>query len=429
MESRSKKSVVIVGAGIIGLCTAHYALKKGHTVTIVERGNPEHDMASLGNAGMVVPSHFVPLAAPGMVSYGLRTMWNPESPFYVRPRLDRDLIAWGLKFMRSATAEHVARSAPILRDLNMLSRACYVELARDFGNSFGLVQRGLLMLTRTSHAFEDEKRAALQAHALGIPADIVTPDEAARIDPGLAMNINGAVFFPNDCHLSPADLVHKLTREVQAQGATIQWNTEVTSWEANKAGAMDRVKTTSGFIEADEFVVAGGVWTPQIARQLSARLPMQAGKGYSLTVPNLPKQPRVCSILVEDRVAVTPMGNTVRFGGTMEITGLDEQINHRRVLGITKSVTRYFPEYTPNIFDGISPWCGLRPCTPDGLPYIGRLIGHKNVSVAAGHAMMGLSLAPVTGLLMSQVLSDEVPAVDLTLVAPDRFNNRTITHH
>ena len=166
------KSILIIGGGVIGLCAAYYAMQAGHRVTLLERNGPERDACSHGNAGMIVPSHFVPLAAPGMVGMGLRMMLDAQSPFAIRPRLDRDLMRWGVAFCRSANAGHVTRSAPLLRDLNLASRACYEELADTFGNAFGLVKKGLLMLCKTERTLHEEGLQAEHAKRLGLPAEV-----------------------------------------------------------------------------------------------------------------------------------------------------------------------------------------------------------------------------------------------------------------
>ena len=414
------KRILIIGGGVIGLCTAYYAMQKGHQVTIVERGSPAHDACSLGNAGMIVPSHFVPLAAPGMVGYGLRMMLHPESPFYIRPRLDFDLIRWGLLFARSATPAHVARSAPLLRDLNLTSRRCYEELAAQFGDVFGLTKRGLLMLCKSEHSLHEEAQMAHKACALGLPADVLSPSETARLDPGVQMDIAGAVHFPQDSHLSPQVFLARLTEALKAGGVEFCWETEVTDWRADQ-GKIVSVETSQGELSADEYVLAGGSWSPQTVRGLGLRLPMQAGKGYSLTLPHPRQMPQLCSIFTEARVAVTPMGSALRFGGTMEITGLDSSISRSRVDGLLKAIPRYFPDFTPGDFRDLPVWSGLRPCSPDGLPYVGRFRRYANLSAATGHAMMGMSLGPVTGKLMAEVLSGEPPEIALDALSPDRF--------
>lgn len=418
----SPKTILIIGGGVIGLCTAYYAMQQGHRVVIVERGAPDHDSCSLGNAGMIVPSHFTPLATPGMISYGLRAMWNPESPFYIRPQLNRELIEWGLKFRRAATPQRVARAEPLLRDLNLASRQCYIELANEWRNEFGLAQKGLLMLCKTEHALHDEAATAARANQLGIPAEVLTLKQTMQLEPKVTMDIAGAVYFPKDCHLSPRHFIAGLTRQVEANGAQFYWDTEVTGWRTN-GGCIEAVHTANRELQADEYVIAGGAWSPQIARGLGVKLPMQAGKGYSLTLPKPRQMPERCAIFVEARLAVTPMpmDGALRFGGTMEIAGLDESINPARVRGIVNAVPKYLPEFSTQDFAGVKPWRGLRPVSPDGLPYVGRIRNHPNLSVATGHAMMGLSLGPITGKLMAELLSDGTPSLDITLLDPHRF--------
>ncbi len=418
------RSIIIVGGGVIGLCTAYYAMQAGQSVTILERGGADRDACSHGSAGMIVPSHFVPLAAPGMVGLGLRMMLNAQSPFYIRPRLDRDLMRWGMAFCRSANASHVTRSAPLLRDLNLASRACYEELADTFGNAFGLVKKGLLMLCRTERGLHEEGMQAEHARRLGLPAEVLTPQEAAKLDPGLQMDIAGAVYFAQDCHLSPQRFTAGLTQALEAGGANLRWNTEVTGWRV-RAGCIQAVQTSQGEYEANEYVLAGGAWSPSVVRGLDLTLPMQAGKGYSVTLPHPSHQPNLCSILTEARVAVTPMGDTLRFGGTMEIGGMDTAVNPSRVQGILDSIPRYFPQFGPADFRDLPVWSGLRPCSPDGLPYVGRFARYANLSAATGHAMMGVSLGPITGKLMAQLLSGRAPVLDIALLSPDRYARST----
>ena len=415
------KSICIIGGGVIGLFTAYYAMREGHRVTILERGKPDHDACSLGNAGMIVPSHFVPLAAPGMVSLGLRMMLNPKSPFTIRPRLDRDLAHWSVAFARASTAAHVARSAPLLLELNLASRACYAELAAQWENVFELTQNGLLMLCKSARMLDAEAHLAEQARELGLAAHVLNREQTARRDPDIRMDVAGSVYFPQDCHLSPGKLLARLTQELQQNGACFAWSTEVTGWRSSD-GRIDAAQTNQGDVTADEYVISGGSWSPSVVRGLNIRLPLQAGKGYSITLPHPKQQPNLCSILTEARVAVTPMGDTLRFGGTMEVSGLlDTRINANRVQGILQAIPNYFPDFTPADFHDMPVWSGLRPCSPDGLPYIGRFPSYQNLSAATGHAMMGISLAPITGKLMAAILSNAPTPIDVGALSPDRY--------
>jgi D-amino-acid dehydrogenase len=414
------KHILIIGGGVIGLSTAYYAALRGHRVTVLDRSLEQHEGCSYGNAGMITPSHFVPLAAPGMVALGLKWMWNPESPFYIQPRLNWDLLSWSWKFYRAANPAHVVRSAPLVRDLHLASRACFEELALIPENDFGLVKKGLLMLCKTGHAFEEERKTAEEALKLGLPAEVLDARQTAALDPHIRMDVAGSVYFPKDCHLTPARFMAGLKRQLVNAKIEFFWNTEVNGWKFS-GNRIQAARTNQRDFTADEYVICGGSWSPAVARDLRLKLPMQAGKGYSLTLTKPRQLPQICAILVEARVAATPMGNALRFGGTMEIAGLNEDINPIRVRGIIKSALKYYPDFKPEDFDGIQPWRGLRPCSPDGLPYVGRTARYTNLSIATGHAMMGLSLGPITGKLMAAMLSGEKPSINLSLLHPDRY--------
>jgi D-amino-acid dehydrogenase len=413
------RRLVIVGAGVVGLCAAYYARRAGFEVAVVERGGPEMLGASFGNAGMIVPSHVIPLAAPGMVGMALRWMWDDESPFYLRPRLDLDLMRWGVQFMRAANWRRVEAAAPLLRDLHLASRERYLELERELGG-FGLATRGLLMLCATDEGLAEEGKAAEFARGLDVPADVISASAARELEPGIEMTIAGAVHYPLDAHLDPGALLAALRRCLKDQGVAIHWNSEVTGFE-ERGRELVAVKTGHADLPADEVVLAAGVWTGKLARGLGLRLPLQAGKGYSLTVPRPRQIPRMCMLLHEARMAVTPMGDALRFGGTMEIAGIDEGVSASRVRGIVKSVPRYFPAFEADDFEGIKPWAGIRPCSPDGLPFLGRSRRYDNLTVATGHAMMGVSLGPITGELVTDLLLGRRTAIDLGPLAPGRF--------
>jgi len=414
------KNVVIIGAGAIGLSCALHCARKGHRVTVIERNGAQRDGCSFGNAGMIVPSHFVPLAAPGMVALGLKWMWNPESPFYIKPRFDGELFDWAFKFWRAANAEHVRRSAPLLRDLSFASRALFEEFAAQSDNEFELVTRGLLMLCKTQHALDDEAKFAAQANQLGVPAEVLDAKQTAALDPGVTMDVAGAIYFPKDAHFTPGKYVAALQKNCELAGVKIIWNTEVQKIIAS-CQKISAVKIASEELSADEIILCGGSWSPVIARELGLKIPIQAGKGYSLTLAQPRELPQLCSIFTEARMAVTPMGSALRFGGTMEISGLNEAINPVRVHGIIKSVSKYFPRFSTADFANIQPWRGLRPCSPDGLPYLGRTQKFSNLILATGHAMMGMSLSPITGKIVSEIVSGEPPVFDLRLLSPDRY--------
>ena len=414
------KHVLVCGAGAVGLCCALFLRERGYQVTVIERDSAGADGCSFGNAGMIVPRHFTPLAAPGAIGLGLRWLLDPGSPFYIRPRFDPALAAWIVHFARAANREHVNRAGPILRDMLLASRELYEQLADRCDNSFGLVKRGLLMLCRTRAGLEQETRAARRARELDLPVEIISSARASEIDPDIGMEIAGAVFYPLDSHLDPRLLMRKLTELALGAGVTIHWSTRLDAWRT--AGDRIAAATTSqGDFAADEFVLAAGVWSAEVVRSLGCRLLLEGGKGYTFTLPNPPQLPRLCSILSEAHVAVTPMGGSLRIGGTMEFAGLDRAVSVRRTQAIAAAAAQYFPALRAQDIAQVRPWAGLRPCSPDGLPYIGRFARYSNLCVAAGHAMLGISLAPLTGQLVAQVLAGERPRIALEPLSPQRY--------
>ncbi|HEY5550325.1 MAG TPA: FAD-dependent oxidoreductase, partial [Opitutaceae bacterium] len=235
------------------------------------------------------------------------------------------------------------------------------------------------------------------------------------------MAVAGSVHFPIDAHVTPRLFMPALIARVRAMGVEFRWNTEITGWTANEGRLLRAVCTSGGEIAGDEFVAAAGAWSPRLVEGLGVSLPMEAGKGYSLTIPESPVPVSVPMILAEARVAVTPMGRALRFGGTMELTGINSTIRPERVDQIKESARLFYPEFPVEAFDGVEPWSGLRPVSPDGLPYIGRFAARPNLIAAAGHAMLGLTLAPITGALVADVVAGRMPSIPLERVAPDRF--------
>ncbi len=397
-------SVVIVGGGVIGLCSGYFLAKAGHRVVIVDRDPSLRESCSNRNAGMVVPSHFVPLAAPGVISQGLKWMLDRRSPFYLRPRLDPALWRWCWQFVLHANRKHVANSEGLLRDLSRASRSLFETLAAELG--FELVERGLLMLCQSEAGLHEESQVAAAALRLGLQAEVCGPERLRELDPDAGMNALGGVWFPQDAHLDSEKFLEALRGGIRTHGGEFREG-EVIDFATVDGAVRHAVLADGDEIAADHFVVAGGTWSPKIARRLGLRLPMQGGKGYSFTLPKPRQLPRLCSLLKEGRVAVTPMGETLRVAGTMEICGDDLSVDRVRLGGIIDAFCRFFPAFSPDDFAGLEPWSGLRPCSPDGLPYIGRVPGFANTTIASGHSMLGLSLGPVTGRLVAGLAAGE----------------------
>ena len=417
MSSGDRNDVLVIGGGAIGVASAYYLARRGAAVTLVEKGEVCSG-CSYGNAGLLVPSHSIPLAAPGVVAQGLKWMGRPDSPFYIRPRADAQLIRWLWRFYRSANHRHVRRSVPLLRDLSFASLELYDELDRIEGFDFDLVRNGYLQVGKEGYSKEDAEVRIL--NEAGVAANVLTREEAQELVPETGLEIGGAIHFPQDWNLSPHRFVTGLAAQAAALGADIRTGTEVLGFERN-GSRVSLVKTTRGDFRPGEIVLAAGSWSPVVARDLSLSLPIQAGKGYSITYKRPPQAPSVPISLAEARVGVSTMGEYLRFAGTLELSGLTLYLDPVRVAAILKAVPDYMPGLDPGKLEMVEIWRGMRPCTPDGLPLLGRPESLANLTVAAGHAMIGVSLAPVTGKLVSEIVCGEEPGIDLALTRPERF--------
>ncbi len=414
-----KGKVIIIGGGIIGLASAYYLLKGGWKVTLVDKGDLT-DNCSQGNAGMIVPSHFIPLAAPGMISKGIKWMFNSRSPFYVKPSLDFSLFSWGLKFVRSATQAHVERAAPYLRDYHLLSKHLYEDLAKEEGFDFGLEQKGILMLYKTEKAGEEEIHVGKDAQKLGLDVEMLTREQVQNIEPNIRLDVAGAVHYRCDAHLYPSALVSQLLKYLKTNGAEVITNCEITGYQI-QGSEIKSVYTKDKNLEGDLIVMTGGSWLPQLARLAGLSIPVMPGKGYSFMEPNDIHPISHPALLIEARVAVTPINGMVRFGGTMELAAVNDQINMNRVEGIVNAIPEYYPELQIDMPAKDRIWFGFRPCSPDGLPYLGYSKKLKNLIVAGGHGMMGVSLGPATGKVVAELANNERPSVEIPLYDPERY--------
>jgi D-amino-acid dehydrogenase len=416
------KKAVIIGGGIIGLSSAYYLQKSGWEVTVLDKGD-FLDNCSYGNAGYVCPSHFVPLATPGIVKQGLKWMMNARSPFYVQPRWNKDLINWGLKFMASANAEKVAKAEIPLRDIALLSHQEYTNWEKSEGLSFNFVHKGLLEIFQTEEKAHHAEHLVARAVELGLEAQLLNKKELQNLEPQTRIEAMGAIFFKCDSHLFPNKLMKVLISHLKSTGVQFIDQVQVDRFEVNKQ-RLSRAIAGNRTFEADEFILAAGAWTDSLARSLDVRIPMVAGRGYSITLENSSHKLNHPAVLAEGRVALTPMDDrTIRFGGTMEITSIGRKPRYERVQGILDSVKRFFPDFAESLPSPEKIWYGYRPCSADGLPYIGRVGRYNNLVIATGHAMLGLSLGAGTGKLVGEIVNGSTPSMDISPFAVERFSS------
>ncbi len=414
-----KTDVLIIGGGAVGVCAAYYLREAGYGVTLVERGKIGSG-ASHGNMGLIVPSHSVPLAAPGVPVRGLKWMFNPDSPFYIKPRLDPSLIRWLWEFWKASSEGRMRRAIPLIRDMSLQSLSLFDELDGLDGVDFDYHQRGVLAVYRTKEGLAEGEEERQLLSSYGLEIDELTSDGVAEALPGLELNALGGLHFRQDAHLTPGKFVRSLADHAVRRGVIVRTGSEVTGFTKDK-GRIAAVHTTQGDIAAGEVVLTAGSWSPALGIVAGISLPIQPAKGYSVTMRRPAEWPELPIMLAESRVAVTPMGDTLRIGGTLELAGMDLSINRRRVAAILHALPRYLPSFDIDALEIVETWCGLRPCTPDGLPFLGRAPGVPNLIVAAGHAMIGVSLGPVTGKLVSQIVAEDPPGIDIDLLAVDRF--------
>lgn len=410
--------VIIIGGGVIGLSSAYYLSKAGYEVTILDKGKSTNN-CSFGNAGYISPSHFIPLASPGIVAQGMKWMMSDTSPFYIKPRLSASLIKWGLKFWSKANQKTVDQNAPHLSNLLQLSRQLMIDMDNDLNGGFALEQKGCFMLYKTKETAHHEAEMAKEAKAFGIDAPIMSKGDIQALEPDVTLDILGGVYFPIDCHLHPARMMETLQSYLSHRGVQIEYETEVKDFDITN-GSVTSVITNKATYQTDQLIVAAGSWLPIITQKLGISLLLQAGKGYSTTYTDMKSNLRHPAILVDDRVAVTPLGSELRIGGTMELTGINDSIDMKRVKPIVEATNAYFTNLNLPVPDIKKVWTGLRPCTPDGLPYLGKDKQYSNVIVAGGHAMLGISMAAATGLLVQQLVSNTKTEIDLSAFRLDR---------
>jgi D-amino-acid dehydrogenase len=415
--AENEPEVLVIGGGVIGVCAAYYAAKSGSRVTWVER-SAICSGCSRGNAGWLVPSHCIPLASPGALSKGLKWMWSGSSSFSIRPRLDWGLLQWLIAFAGACNEQRVRESIPVLRDLTFRSLALYHELCGVDGVKCGLRSSGSLMLFATNRGFEEGRRDAELLGESGIASEIWSVEEILHKESSIRPEIAGGVLYPEDAQILPSEFVESLATVVQQMGAAVLPSTQVTGFQLEH-GIISRVQTTRGEFRPGAVILAAGADSAPIARKLGMRLPIEAGKGYSFSIPSTIFNPSRCLLLSEAKVAVTPFGDRVRFGGTFELSGLDLTINTARLTAIRDSASLYVSAMLPANLD--EQWSGLRPCTPDGLPVISLIPSVRNLVVASGHAMLGVSLGPVSGKLAAQLARDERPDIEISALRFSRF--------
>ena len=409
--------VLIAGGGVIGLACAWYLLRAGRSVTLLERGQPG-DGASHGNCGTITPSHAPPLPEPGVVGRALKWMLKPDAPLYIRPRLDPALWLWLLKFMAHSNARDHARGARIRAALLNASYEALGPLLQEARIECAFRQTGLLYVFRDPAYFASFAELPATLQPLGIAAEAWDGARTEREEPALRPGVAAGIWFPGDASLRPDRFVAGLARAVAAAGGEIVTQVPVEGFEVG-GERISAARAGGRRWPARDFVLATGAWSPALARKLDLRLPVQPGKGYSLTFPRPALAPRHALVLKEPSVCVTAWEDGLRLGSTMEFSGYDERLNAVRLAALRRGAAEFLHE--PGTGEPTESWYGWRPMTWDDLPVIGPAPRIRNLVVATGHGMLGMSMAPITGLLVRDLLLGQRPAIDLEPLSPARF--------
>jgi D-amino-acid dehydrogenase len=414
----SKHDVVIIGGGPVGLSCAYYLLKSGRKVTLLDAKEIGKGSGS-GNAGHIVPSHIVPLAAPGVVTSALKWMLDPaHSPFGMKVSLSPNYISWLLKFVFACSESNVQKSIKPLNDLGQLSAKNFAQIVAEEKFDCSYQEKGLLFLYKTEKALNDGQHEGEFMQKHGIPVSVYDKTKIHEAEPAALDDVIGGVHFTGDAHLNPAVFLKLLSDRVRAMGAEMFENTAVTGFES-AGGKVRVVRTSAGEFEAEQVILAAGALTPSVARDLKLNIPIQPARGYSMTMSATKTMPSHALILGERRIAVSPIGGLLRFTGRLEVGNYSMEPNPVWLQRIENSAREYLR--LDEKLDVKETWAGLRPTTPDGMPIIGKSPKHNNLFLATGHAMLGLSLGPGTGQVVAEMLNGQEPAVSLSPMQLERF--------
>ena len=410
--------VIIVGGGVIGASCAYYLAKAGWSVTILERGGFGKG-CSHGNCGLITPSHVLPLAGPGAVRQALTALLKRDSAFTIKPRLDVALWTWLLGFARRCNERDMLSAGQAIKALLQSSRTLYDHLMATEPFDCEWDTRGLLFVLKTAAGMDHFAHTdRLLRDRFNLPATRYDGDAVRELEPALKPGLAGGWHYASDAQLRPDKLMASWRRVLEAHGVVIREHAAARAFVRERHQAM-RVVTEDEELAADAFVVAAGALTPWLNRELGCTIPIQPGKGYSIVMRRPAVCPAIPLLFEEHRVAVTPHRSAYRLGSTMEFAGYDATLDRRRLALLTEGARHYLQEPCAEPVE--EEWCGWRPMTPDSVPIIDRSPVMDNVLIAAGHNMLGVSMAPATGKLVAELLGESTPHVDASRYSLRRF--------
>ncbi len=416
----SRGRAVVIGAGAIGIASAYFLRRSGWDVTVVERGEVGQG-CSYGNSCLIVPSHSEPIPGPGVIGQALRWMLKSDSPFYIRPRMDFELMKWSLRFRRHCNAADAEAGTRALLALSRASLDLFEELTASGEAEFFYQRRGFIEVYLSEQGLEIGRRSAGELRSEGFEATLLSPGEAVEREPALDSGVvRGALEVDGEAHGLSYGYVRSLAATFARRGGRIRAGSSVSEVVIDR-GRVEGVALDGGrdALPADLVVLAAGSWSKDFARPLGITLPLQPAKGYSCTIDAFEGSPKRPLLIKERKVIVTPLDNRLRFGGTLELTGFDESIDKIRYGAVVRAGSEVLAKKPP--MKNEEAWCGFRPVTPDGLPVIDRVSSVDGLLVATGHAMLGFTQSPMTGKLVSQLANGEPAEIPMEPFRLDRF--------
>ena len=409
--------VAIIGGGIIGLACAYYLLKAGRQVRVIEQDKIGSG-ASHGNCGLIYISNPSPLCAPGTIKHEIKRFFKRTSPLYVKPGLDPGRLWWLFAFARKCNAAHFEHAMRARLKMLHHSQSLYDALFDQEHLDGDLEKKGILLVYKSKTAWQDYAKITPHLEPHGLDAKPVVADDLFELEPALSTDLYGAWYHPVDSHMRPDRFVSELKNVLLRDDAFVEEDCRLDGFDLDQ-GRITGLITTAGKFSADSYVLAAGAWAPQIARQLGLKIPVQPGKGYSLTMDRPTNCPDIPCYFHERRVVATPWKSGFRLGGTMEFSGFNTTVHRERIRNLETAAREYL-KAAPLEATG-EEWIGWRPMTHDDLPIIDRAPRHRNLILATGHGMMGITMAPSTGRLVAEMITGSDPQIDPDPYSIKRF--------
>lgn len=416
--SEARSDVLILGGGVIGLFCALTLLRRGASVRVLDRGEPGCG-ASHGNCGTLTPSHAIPLTIPGMPWRALRWMTRGDAPLYVSPRPDFDRWRWLLGFARRCTPGFAERAALVRAAILKRSWILLPRVLVEEGIDCEYAPAGNLYVYRDRRTLAHDRPEIEWLHRLGVSAAALGGEVVEQMEPALLPGVVGGVLHADDAQLRPDLLVEGLARRVREQGGIVETGAAVQGFRG-ASGKVDAVRTSRGDFAGERIVMALGAWTPRVASMLDLQVPIQPGKGYSITMSRPDPCPRHALVLREPSVCVTAWDSGYRLGSTMEFSGYDERLNRTRLDALKRGAAAYLrAPVGPALREE---WWGWRPMCVDEIPLIGPVRRWNNLMLATAHGMLGVSMSAATAELVASLIAGEPPVLDAMAFAPARFD-------